>query len=79
MIDCNPMPTPMVMNLKKLNETSSYSRDIDPHIYKHLIGSLMYMVNKRPNIYYAVSALGQFMSQSRKKHLIAAKHVLRYL
>jgi hypothetical protein len=32
MTDCKPMPTPMVMNLKKLNETSSDLGEIDPHL-----------------------------------------------
>jgi hypothetical protein len=39
----------------------------------------MYLVNTRPNICYAVNVLSQFMSQPRQTHLIAAKHVLRYL
>ena len=39
----------------------------------------MYLVNTRPDICYAVSALSQFMIQSRQLHWVAAKHVLRYL
>jgi hypothetical protein len=62
MTDCKPMATQMVMNLKKLSKTSFDSGDIDPHIYRQLIGSLMYLVNTRPNICYVVSVLNQFMS-----------------
>jgi hypothetical protein len=69
----------MLMNMKKPNETSSDSGEIDPHIYRHMIASLMYLVNIRPDIVYAVNVLSEFMSQPRKTHLIAAKHVLRYL
>jgi hypothetical protein len=65
MTNCRTMPTPMVMNLKKMNEASSDSGEIDPHLYKQLIGSLMYPVNTRPDICYAVSVLSHFMSQSR--------------
>jgi hypothetical protein len=65
MTDYKPMPTPMVINLKKLSETSSDSGQIDPHLYRQLIGSLMYMVNTRTDICYAVSVLSQFMSQLR--------------
>jgi hypothetical protein len=32
-----PMPTPMVMNMKKLNKNYFDSGEIDPHIYKQLI------------------------------------------
>ena len=79
MTDCKSMPTPMVMNLKKLSETSSDSANIDPHLYRQLIGSLMYLVNTRPDICYVVSVLNQFINQSRQTHWIAVKHVLRYL
>jgi hypothetical protein len=79
MRDYKSMPTPMVVNLKKMNEASSESGEIDPHLYRYLIGSLMYSVNTRLDMFYAVSVLSQFMSQSRQTHWIAAKHVLRYL
>jgi hypothetical protein len=39
----------------------------------------MYLVNTRPDIFYAMSAFSQFMSQSRQTHWIAVKRVLRYL
>ena len=34
MTDYRSMPTPMVMNLKKMNEASSDSGKIDLHLYK---------------------------------------------
>jgi hypothetical protein len=67
------MPTPMVMDLKKMNDADS--GEIDPQ----LRGSLMYLVNTRPNICYAVNVLSQFMSQPRQIQWIVAMHVLRYL
>jgi hypothetical protein len=70
--------TVTLMNMKKPNETSSDSGEIDQHIYRHMIASLMYLVNIGPDIGYAVNVLSQFMSQSRKTHSIEAKHVLRY-
>ena len=73
------MPTPIMMNLKKMNEASSDSDDIDPHVHRQLIGSLMYLVNTRSDICYEVNVLSQFMSLTRQTHWIAAKHVLRYL
>ena len=57
MTDYKPMATPMVMNLKKLSETSSDSGKINSHIYRQMIGSLMYLVNTRPDIWYATSVL----------------------
>jgi hypothetical protein len=71
------MPTPMVMDLKKMNDVDS--GEIDPHLYRQLIESMMYLVNTRPHICYAVNVLSQFMSEPRQTHWIATKHVLRYL
>jgi hypothetical protein len=65
MLNLKLMATPMVTNLKELSVSSSDSDEIDPTLYIQLIGSLMYLVNTRPNICYAVSALSQFKSQSR--------------
>ena len=77
MTECKSMPTPMVMDLKKMSDTDS--GEVDPHLYRQLIGSLMYLVNTRPDICYAVNVLSQFMNQLRQTHWIAPKHVLRYL
>ena len=39
----------------------------------------MHLTNTRPNICFAVNALSQYMVDQRQVHLVAAKHVLRYL
>jgi hypothetical protein len=63
MTECKSMPTPMVMDLKKMSDIDL--GEIDPHLYRTLIGSLMYLVNTRPDICYAVNVITQFMSQPR--------------
>jgi hypothetical protein len=65
MTECKSMPTPMVMDLEKMNDAST---DSGPHLYRKLIGSLMYLVNTRPDICYAVNVISQFMSQLRQTH-----------
>ena len=79
MMDCKSMTTPMVSNLKKLHETTSCTNLVDSTMYRHLIGSLLYLVHTRPDICFAVSALSQFMTDPRHVHWVATKHVLRYL
>jgi hypothetical protein len=39
----------------------------------------MYLMNARPNLYFAVNTLSQFLVEPRRVHLVAAKHVMRYL
>src|SRR5882757_556476 len=44
-----------------------------------MIGSLMYLTNTRPNICFVVNTLSQFLTDPINVHLIATKHILRYL
>ena len=39
----------------------------------------MYLMNRRPDIHFVVNTLSQFLMDLRHVHLIAAKHILRYL
>jgi hypothetical protein len=77
MEDCRPMTTPMITNWKKLHAYESQL--LDSTLYHQLIGSLMYLVNTRPDIFFAINTLSQFMVEPRRVHCVAAKHVLRYL
>ena len=77
MADCRPMSTPMITNRKKLH--ASDSRLVDPTFYRQLIGSLMYLVNTRPNICFVVNRVRQFMVKPRRVHWVVAKHILRYV
>jgi hypothetical protein len=39
----------------------------------------MYLTNTSPDICFAVNTLSQFLVEPRRVHLVAAKHVMRYL
>jgi hypothetical protein len=39
----------------------------------------MYLTNTRPNICFSVNTLSQFLVEPKYVHLVAAKHVMRYL
>jgi hypothetical protein len=52
---------------------------VDATRFRQLVGSLMYLVNTRPDICFVVNTLSQYMVEPRRVHLIAAKHVLRYI
>ena len=77
MMDCKAMNTPMASNLKLLSDASSEA--IDVVMYRQMIGSLMYLTNIRLDICFLVNTLSQFLIDPRHVHLIAAKHILRYL
>ena len=71
------MATPMESNLKLLAGDSSESVDVTH--YRQIIGSLMYLTNTRPDICFAVNTLSQYLVQPIRVHLVATKHVMRYL
>ena len=77
MMDSKAITTPMASNLKLLSDASSDT--IDAMIYPQMIGSLMYLMNTRPDIFFTVNKLSQFLMDLRHVHLIPAKHILRYL
>ena len=77
MMDCKAMATPMASNMKLLSDASSES--VDATMYRQMIGSLMYLTNTRLDIFFVVNTLSQFLMDPRHVHLIAAKHILRYL
>lgn len=60
---CKPMSNPMTTNFKKLD--ASESELVDPTLYRQLIGSLMYLVNTRPDISFVVNTLSQYMVEPR--------------
>ena len=76
-MDCKAMTTPMALNLKLLCNASSES--VDATMYRQMIGSLMYMMNTRPDIFFVVNTLSQFLTNHRHVHNIASNHIPRYL
>ena len=51
----------------------------NPFEYRQLVGALMFLVNSRFNICFAVNTLSQFMVEPHHIHWIVAKNLLRYL
>jgi len=74
---CKPVDTPLPGGWRKEDATSG--EEVDATVYRHLVGSLMYLVNTRPDIFYAVNQLSQAMVKPTKLFWKAGKHVLRYL
>ena len=77
MLECKAMATPMDSNLTLLADDPSELVDVT--CYRQIIGSLMYLTNTRPDICFAVNTLSQYLVQPGWVHLVAAKHVMRYL
>eukprot|EP00253_Pinus_taeda_P032137 PITA_32137 len=77
MQDCRRMAMPMITNWKKID--ASGDKEVDPTLYRQLIGSLKYLVNTKPNLCYAVNTLSEFMVEPKRVHWATTKHILRYV
>ena len=66
MEDCKLVATPMITNLKKVS--ISDSKLVDPMLYKHLIGSLMCLVNTILDICFEMNTFSQCMVEPRQEH-----------
>ncbi|GKC28252.1 hypothetical protein Tco_1035546 [Tanacetum coccineum] len=53
--------------------------DVDVHLYRSMIGSLMYLTASRPDIMFVVCACARFQVTPKTSHLHAVKRIFRYL
>ncbi|GJU33430.1 synaptobrevin, longin-like domain protein [Tanacetum coccineum] len=53
--------------------------EVDVHLYRSMIGSLMYLTASRPDIMFAVCACSRFHFTPKTSHLNAVKRIFKYL
>ncbi|GKA58142.1 putative ribonuclease H-like domain-containing protein [Tanacetum coccineum] len=53
--------------------------DVDLHLYRSMIGCLMYLTPSRPDIMYAVCACSRFQVTLKVSHLYAVKRIFKYI
>src|SRR3954462_7594824 len=71
MDDCNPVQIPIVSRTKLTRDDEGMK--IDSTYYKHMVGSLMYMIATLPDSMYVVSIISRFMESPIELHLQAIK------
>nr|GFC00764.1 hypothetical protein [Tanacetum cinerariifolium] len=52
---------------------------VDVHLYRSMIGSLVYLIGSRPDIMFAVYACARFQVTPKTSHLHAMNRIFRYL
>ena len=70
MMDYKAMTTPMALNLNLLSVASTEM--VYAMMYHQMIGSLMYLTNTRPDIFFSMNTL-------RHVHLMVVKHAVKLL
>ncbi|GJS95595.1 putative ribonuclease H-like domain-containing protein [Tanacetum coccineum] len=53
--------------------------EVDVHMYRSMIGSLMYLTSSRPDIMFAVCAYARYQFKPKVSHLHAVKRIFKYL
>ncbi|GJR36084.1 putative ribonuclease H-like domain-containing protein [Tanacetum coccineum] len=75
--DVRTASTPMDTEKPLLKDSDG--DDVDVHLYRSIIGSLMYLTSSRPNIMFAVCACARFQVTPKVSHSHAVKMIFRYL
>ncbi|GJZ42289.1 uncharacterized mitochondrial protein-like protein [Tanacetum coccineum] len=68
-----------IIDLEKPLVKDGDADDVDVHLYRSMIGSLMYLTTSRPDIMFAVRACARFQVTPKTSHLLAIKRFFRYL
>ncbi|GJX83076.1 putative ribonuclease H-like domain-containing protein [Tanacetum coccineum] len=69
--------TPMETSKPLLKDAEA--EDVDVHLYRSMIGSLMYLTASRPDIMFDVCACARFQVTPKVSHLHDVKRIFRYL
>ncbi|GKC44165.1 putative ribonuclease H-like domain-containing protein [Tanacetum coccineum] len=69
--------TPIETNKALIKEEEA--KDVDVHLYRSMIRSLMYLTASRPDIMFAVCACVRFQVTPKVSHLNDVKRIFRYL
>nr|GEU62486.1 hypothetical protein [Tanacetum cinerariifolium] len=68
-----------LMETQKPLLKDEHGEEVDVHMYRSMIGSLMYLTSSRPDIMFAVCAYARYQVNQKVSHLYAVKRIFRYL
>jgi hypothetical protein len=69
--------TPMSTNVKISADLTS--KQVDPTLYRSMIGSLLYLTASRPDIAFSVGVCARFQANPKESYLTAVKRIIRYV
>nr|GEZ64618.1 retrovirus-related Pol polyprotein from transposon TNT 1-94 [Tanacetum cinerariifolium] len=75
--DSKPMKTPMYSDTKPMKDEECES--VDSTKYRGMIGSLLYLMESRPDIMFSVNLCARFQEAPKTSHHEAVKHIFLYI
>ncbi|GKE09817.1 putative ribonuclease H-like domain-containing protein [Tanacetum coccineum] len=76
-IEVKTASTPMETQNPLLKDDDG--EEVNVHMYRSIIGSLMYLTSSRPDIIFAVCACARYQVNPKVSHLYVVKRIFRYL
>nr|GFB73491.1 ribonuclease H-like domain, reverse transcriptase, RNA-dependent DNA polymerase [Tanacetum cinerariifolium] len=76
-LDVKKASTPMETSKPLLKNEDG--EEVDVHLYRSIIGSIMYLTSSRPDIIFAVCACARYQVTPKVSHLHAVQRIFRYL
>ncbi|GJW80566.1 putative ribonuclease H-like domain-containing protein [Tanacetum coccineum] len=76
-IEVKTASTPMETQKPLLKDEDG--EEVDVHMYRSMIGSLMYLTSSRPDIMFVVCACARYQVNPKVSHLYVVKRIFRYL
>eukprot|EP00253_Pinus_taeda_P011335 PITA_11335 len=74
MLDCHPSPTPSAHGEVLCRDDGANL--VDEKTYRSIVGSLIFLTHKRPDITHLVSLVSRYMTNPSEIHMKAAKRIL---
>ena len=65
-------------SLVKLSSNPT-SVEVDPTLYRSMIGSLLYLTASRSDIAFSVGVCAHFQAAAKEFHITAIKRIIRYV
>ncbi|GMP75039.1 hypothetical protein CsSME_00032259 [Camellia sinensis var. sinensis] len=69
--------TPMSTSLHLSKDSSGI--DVDPTLYRSMIGSLLYLTASRSDIAFSVGVCARYQASPKESHLLAVKRIIKYV
>ncbi|GJR57903.1 hypothetical protein Tco_1500065 [Tanacetum coccineum] len=77
LIEVKTTSTPMETQKPLLKDEDG--KEVDVHMYRSMIGSLMYLTSSRPDIMFTVCACARYQVNPKVSYLHAVKRIFKYL
>ncbi|KAK9078005.1 hypothetical protein SSX86_002062 [Deinandra increscens subsp. villosa] len=77
MLTCSSSKTPITTSHKLTSDLCG--KPVDVHMYRAMIGSLMYLITSRPDIMFSVCLCARYQSSPKESHMLEVKRIFKYL